>query len=139
MKNILKAACVLVGVSFGTVAMAASGLPTVKIIWNTSMPSSPVSLGIYTGMPNCVTKTQPVTRTGSFLSQNLNNIPACAGATSMQALILFKNGAYIACFHNNSAYPSNIPFNNAQNITVNVTNFTPISPGGSATCSVQYS
>lgn len=137
MKNILKTACVLVGVSFGAVAMAASSLPTVKIIWGTSMPPSPVSLGIST--PNCATKTQPVTRTGSFLSQNLNNIPACAGSTSMGALILFKNGDSIACFHNNSANPSNIPFNNAQNITVNVTNFTPISPGGSATCSVQYS
>lgn len=146
MKNILKIAVVVVGLSVGAVAMAAGNLPVVKIIWGTNVPTStppaPISLNVWTPVSGCYVNGQPITQKGSYLRKDLNKIPACDRgpsnhATSMQAMVNYQGGG-VACSINGHI---NVPFNGAKTITIKVTNFTYPVAGNRATasCVVQTS
>lgn len=131
--NTVKVACVLTGLFVGATALAAGNLPTVKMVWGTAVPSAPVSLGIYTSMPGCSATGPVVQHKGSSFSQDLNKIPACAPATSMQAMVNYDNGKFVACHVDGHI---NIPLK-GKNIMVTVTNFTYSSGGASAICKLE--
>ena len=111
--------------------------PKVTIVWNTSVPeTTPVSVGIDTGLPGCSVSNFPfVKKEGDSFSANLSKMKACDQAISMQAMVNFNNGQFVAC---STSAGMNIPLQGANQVIVKVNSFIyPVGPGASATCTVE--